>query len=351
MDIIINILREIRDFFFPEFLPLWFSLLGNISYLCIILGIILICTTEEKVEHITMLRRTRRWLVRCPRKIAFYQRSGPFVRFAANSFNFFTRYKCCGAPKKTTISEVEVRSVSTTGVEFEIADRGWNPFYRAQYDVLYREKGTEDWTVMGEKDLKNVFRKEKTDRTRRMRIELKKLKAATHYEVKIITKNPKKLEVESDIKTFQQMFRPNDQWGIDDDGHSWIQTKDEITITFPVPKETRGRQVRVLTTGNHLKAVIEADAEGYPERKLLIDKMLFGGTYPETLVWEIEDEQLVITMSKIKAFGKWTSAFPGFKQVDPGLLKFFTDYDARKVVMDGPQNLPEGLKDHYGDSY
>eukprot|EP00397_Hematodinium_sp_SG-2012_P030840 GEMP01032690.1.p1 GENE.GEMP01032690.1~~GEMP01032690.1.p1 ORF type:complete len:341 (+),score=66.82 GEMP01032690.1:193-1215(+) len=339
-----SMLARLRKFIIPEYMPLWLSFLGLTSWLLIFCGICLVLTKAEAVENITILRRCRRFLTRLHRRVWFFNRKGPFVRLTLYTLNVVTRWKLTGQAKRVPFVEAEPHSVSTATLLFDIPPRGWNILYVAEYDVLYCQDGTKDWKEI--RNSKNEIRREKSDRTRRHEVKLSNLIAGTKYAIHVVTRTPSSSAL-SDVCYLQTLHTPNDEWGFHGDGFTWGQTKEEVNLKVELPEKTRGRQVSVKCNGQELSAEIVADSEGYPHAKKLVDGPLVDNVFPDSVIWNIDDGFLDINMSKRRVYGKWTSIFPDDPKVDPGLLKFFTDGDAHQVLLNGPENMPEGMKDYY----
>lgn len=339
-----SVLQKVRLFLFPKNMPLWLSFLGVASWFTIFCSICLLLMKQETVEHITLLRRWRRFLSRLHRRIWFFNRKGPFVRATIYVVNVLSFWKLSGQAKKVTGLQAEANSVSTAFVDFQVAPRGYNIFYIAEYDVMFRPAGTEDWREV--RNCKNEIRNEKADRTLHHRAKLTGMREATRYEIRILTRCANSTAL-SDACYLHTFHRPTEEWGLYGDGFTWSQTTDEVNIKVPIPEKTRGRQVSVKCNGQELAAEINPDKEGYPEVKKLFDGRMVDNVFPDSVIWDIDDNILNINMTKRRQYGKWTSIFPGDPKVDPGLLKFFTNSHATDVLRKGPDNMPEGLKDYY----
>jgi len=189
------------------------------------------------------------------------------VRVGIYLLNFLTRWRLCGVAKKVPVVEGESDSISTATVRFEVAPRGWNIFYVAEYDVLYRPVGTEDWEEV--KNIRNELKREKSDRTRKREAKLKKMKDATKYEIRIATRCPRSTSL-SNACYIETQHKPSDEWGLFGDGFTWSQTNEEVNVKVTLPEKTRGRQVSVKCNGQELTAEITPDKEGFPDLKKLL---------------------------------------------------------------------------------
>jgi len=79
----------------------------------------------------------------------------------------------------------------------------------------------------------------------------------------------------------------------------------------------------------------------------LLDGPMCDTVFPDSVIWDIDDDVLNINMTKRRKYGKWTSIFPNDPKIDSSLLKFFTNSHATEVLMNGPENMPDGIKDYY----
>merc|ERR1719447_2563676 len=273
MESLSAIFLSLRGILFPSHVPLLLSLAGNVSWLLITCGAVLLMMSPEKVQHVTLLRRTRRFLSRFGRRVWFFNRRGPVVRFVISAINFCTRGKLTGRPQAALNVTGEPLSVSTAIARWEIPPRGWNPLYVVEYSIVYRSEGDEWQTV---EKTANEIRREKEDRTRKWEVKISGLEAGKRYEVRVLTTN-RSGECISKPGYFQTYHRPTDAWGFHGDGYTWTQTKSEIELKFQIPKTTRGRQVSVRCNGKELAIRLKLSSEdtSLSEDKSLVDSKLF----------------------------------------------------------------------------
>lgn len=89
---------------------------------------------------------------------------------------------------------------------------------------------------------------------------------------------------------------PNKEKGADCENYSWGQMDiKEITITFKVPSNIRGKDIDVDITNNHLRCGIKG-------QKPIIDSELSNKCKPDTMIWQLEevknDKLVTITFEK-----------------------------------------------------
>jgi DNA mismatch repair ATPase MutL len=100
--------------------------------------------------------------------------------------------------------------------------------------------------------------------------------------------------------------------GTVDGKYTWTQTLEELCVTVPVPNGTRGRDLTVTISKNHLKVGLKS-AGG----KMIVDGPLMKTIVCDDSFWTVEDgHRLVITLQKLNRMEWWEGVVRGDPTID-----------------------------------
>ncbi|KAL9652743.1 hypothetical protein ABK040_010777 [Willaertia magna] len=103
---------------------------------------------------------------------------------------------------------------------------------------------------------------------------------------------------------------PNKGNGGDYEKYSFTQTLQEVTVTVPVPKPTRSKQVDVVIKSNHLKV-------GLKGGEVFIDDKLHEKVVVDDCFWQVEDEkEIVIYLQKTNTMQWWSKLVESAQEID-----------------------------------
>jgi hypothetical protein len=92
----------------------------------------------------------------------------------------------------------------------------------------------------------------------------------------------------------------------------WTQILSEVVVTIPVPENTRGRDLHVVITKNHLKVALLS-----PSPNTLVDADLTKSVICDDSFWTVEDGcRLVINLQKLNTMEWWDSVCQGDPKID-----------------------------------
>mmetsp|Transcript_18638 Transcript_18638/g.33853 ORF Transcript_18638/g.33853 Transcript_18638/m.33853 type:complete len:317 (-) Transcript_18638:455-1405(-) len=126
-------------------------------------------------------------------------------------------------------------------------------------------------------------------------------------------------------------MKPNDQRGADFETHSWGQTLTEVTVSIPVPKGTRARQLAVTISKQRLKV-------GLVGQDPIIDDDLSETVKAEDSLWNLSDNVVEISLQKVDGMHWWASLLKSdpiidTQKVEPESSKLGDlDADTRQTV-------------------
>ncbi|KAK9479377.1 HSP20-like chaperone [Lipomyces japonicus] len=93
--------------------------------------------------------------------------------------------------------------------------------------------------------------------------------------------------------------------------YKWSQVLEEVTVTVPVPKGTRGRDLTVQLGTTHLKVGLK----GQPD--FIIDDFFYKPIKPDESTWTVDDQQEVtITIAKQNGAEWWPHVVAGAPKID-----------------------------------
>lgn len=97
-----------------------------------------------------------------------------------------------------------------------------------------------------------------------------------------------------------------------DDKYVWTQTLSELTVTVPLPANTRGRDLHVVMGKNHLKVALLKQKD-----TPIVDAPLTKSIIVDDSFWTIEDgSRLVLQLQKTNQMEWWNSVCEGDPKID-----------------------------------
>jgi hypothetical protein len=91
--------------------------------------------------------------------------------------------------------------------------------------------------------------------------------------------------------------------GTVDGKYTWTQILSEVVVTVPVPQNTRGKDLNVVMTKNHLKIALRSALQ-HP----IVDAPLTKPIVVDDSFWTVEDNcRLVLTLQKLNTMEWWDS--------------------------------------------
>jgi len=87
--------------------------------------------------------------------------------------------------------------------------------------------------------------------------------------------------------------------------YTWTQTLQELCITVPLPTNTRGKDLTVIISKNHLKIALKTAAAG--SNPIIVDDALTKSIIVDDSFWTVEDNgsKLVLTLQKLNGMDWW----------------------------------------------
>jgi len=177
---------------------------------------------------------------------------------------------------------------------------------RKQEEEEAKKPRVEEITDEEEEQILEQQRKKKTESSKEEQQEEKKEEKKSS-EIKTI---PSKTDDEDDGKLL-----PNDGNGSQTDKYSWTQVLQELEVRIPVPPGTRGKDIDMVITADHMKLGIK----GKPP---IIDDEFEKSVKPAEKYWTLDDNKLIIlTLSKVNQMEWWSR-----------LLKKEAEISTRKIT-------------------
>lgn len=92
----------------------------------------------------------------------------------------------------------------------------------------------------------------------------------------------------------------------------WTQTLSELTVTIPLPDNTRGRDLNVIMNKKHLKVALKSNKDAP-----IVDKPLTKAIICDDSFWTVEDgNRLVLQLQKLNQMEWWDSVCQGDPTID-----------------------------------
>jgi len=139
------------------------------------------------------------------------------------------------------------------------------------------------------------------------------------------------------------------EYGGKADNYAWTQTKEDVTVTVPIPKGTKARDINCLIKPNSLFLQLK----GSPAP--LIDGQLHDRVITQDSTWTIDGETLEIVLAKQPTEDEkkqwWKSVIPGHPEIDTELIeasKFLDESLLKKIKANKTQKKEEegeGIKE------
>lgn len=108
---------------------------------------------------------------------------------------------------------------------------------------------------------------------------------------------------EDDDTTDKRGPPPIGNGGTVDGKYTWTQVLSEVVVTVPVPHNTRGKDLQVVMTKNHLKIALRSALQ-----QPIVDAPLTKPIVVDDSFWTVEDNcNLVLTLQKLNTMEWWDS--------------------------------------------
>jgi len=106
--------------------------------------------------------------------------------------------------------------------------------------------------------------------------------------------------------------------GTVDGKYVWTQTLSELTVTVPLPDNTRGRDLNVIMNKKHLKvALLKQETAAPNSGGILVDAPLTKAIICDDSFWTIEDgNRLVLQLQKLNQMEWWDSVCEDDPKID-----------------------------------
>jgi len=121
-------------------------------------------------------------------------------------------------------------------------------------------------------------------------------------------------------------------YGGEADNYKWTQTKDDVTVTVPIPKGTKARDIACEIKPTVLKLQLKASPTP------LISGELYDRVVTDDSTWSIDGETLEIVLTKIPIDDEkkcwWKSVIKGHPEIDTELIeasKFLDESLLKKI--------------------
>ena len=96
------------------------------------------------------------------------------------------------------------------------------------------------------------------------------------------------------------------------DKYVWTQTLEEVSVSIPVPEHTRGRDLTVTISRNHLKVGLRAQPKTW-----IVNDDLSKTVKVDDSFWTVEDgNRLVVNLQKVNQMEWWDSVCAGDPKID-----------------------------------
>jgi len=122
--------------------------------------------------------------------------------------------------------------------------------------------------------------------------------------------------------------------GTVDGKYVWTQTLSELTVSVPLPENTRGRDLNVVMNKKHLKVALKSNKDAP-----LVDAPLTKAIICDDSFWTVEDgNRLVLQLQKLNQMEWWDSVCQGDPTIDVKTIQPENsslndlDNDTRKTV-------------------
>ncbi|KAL0485995.1 hypothetical protein AKO1_012228 [Acrasis kona] len=99
----------------------------------------------------------------------------------------------------------------------------------------------------------------------------------------------------------KNLLEPSSTHGYDHGTYQWSQDLKDVTVTVPVPKGTRGRDVHVKIGTNELKV-------GLKNQPLIVDGSLHKPVVLDGCTWQVEDNQAIVVYLQKQNQQEWWGA-------------------------------------------
>ena len=93
------------------------------------------------------------------------------------------------------------------------------------------------------------------------------------------------------------------------DKYIWTQTLSELSLSLPLPANTRGRDLNVVMSKSHLKIAFKSGS-------IIVDDDLSKSIIVDDSFWTIEDNLLVLTLQKLNQMEWWSSVCKSDPQIN-----------------------------------
>jgi len=114
-------------------------------------------------------------------------------------------------------------------------------------------------------------------------------------------------EDENDNEQEDNEPAPVDNGGTVPGKYTWAQTLQEVSVTIPIPPNTRGKDLNVSLTKKHLKVGLKSQSP-----TLLIDAPFYKTIIVDDSFWTLEDaSRIVISLSKLNQMEWWDCVCKG----------------------------------------
>ena len=101
--------------------------------------------------------------------------------------------------------------------------------------------------------------------------------------------------------------------GTVDGKYVWTQTLSELTVTVPLPENTRGRDLDVVINKKHLKVALRRNKDSPP----VVDAPLTKAIICDDSFWTVEDgNRLVVQLQKLNQMEWWDGVCEGDPKID-----------------------------------
>jgi hypothetical protein len=103
--------------------------------------------------------------------------------------------------------------------------------------------------------------------------------------------------------------------GTVDGKYTWTQILSEVVISIPVPDNTRGRDLNIVLSKNHLK--VEYRGSSTMAKRMIIDAPLCKSIICDDSFWTVEDgNRIVINLQKLNTMEWWDCVCIGDPKID-----------------------------------
>lgn len=97
--------------------------------------------------------------------------------------------------------------------------------------------------------------------------------------------------------------------------YTWRQTLQDVTITIPLPPNTRGKDLSVSINKRSISAALKVKSAQYPDT--FISGELFADVHTDESTWTVVDQkELVITLEKVNQVEWWPHVVTSAPKID-----------------------------------